>query len=66
MCQQHVGAIDWLMMMRGAPVEDFFVDGEGETGDSNVTHQPFLLQLHQLRNGLFDYLQHSSSRLDQQ
>ena len=60
-----MSGLDWLMM-RGAPVEDFFVDGEREAGDSNVAHQPFLLQLHQLRNGLFDYLQHSSSHLDQQ
>ena len=39
-----------------APVQNFFVDGKWQASDANVADQPFPLQLHQLRNGLFYYL----------
>ena len=40
-----------------APVQNLFVDGEWQASDANVADQPFLLQLHQLRNCLLYYLQ---------
>ena len=48
-----------------APVQYFFVDGEWQASDANVADQPFLLQLHQLRNGLLYYLKITICQLTQ-
>jgi len=48
-----------------APVQYLFVDGEWQASDANVADQPFLLQLHQLRNGLLHYLKYSLCQLTQ-
>ena len=63
LCQTHepeeVTVLEGITLSRGkgrGPVQYFFVDGKWQASDANVAYQPFLLQLHQLRNGLLYYL----------